>query len=203
MPGDLNPVFSPLFFRENMSMLMVTDLFPQNQQRSEYYWCFALSFGSLKLSSVEKIEGNVYFSLLQADGFDAVARVGVAADHRGIVCSRHVFRIVQHWLHAGEPDPFYDPLNDYVILPTLYDIDKHCEKHGDVTSVTEDWEIISQTDGKTMRPGELPPMVSTLTTSREGKEGALEEAQATVVVHPEKEGRQHVEVRAVGVSHGG
>ena len=62
----------------------------------------------------------------------------------------------------------------------------------------EDWEIISQTDGKTMRPGELPPMVSTLTTSREGKEGALEEAQATVVVHPEKEGRQHV-----GVSHGG
>jgi phospholipase A1 len=143
------------------------------------------------------------FSFSQADGFNAVARVGVAADHRGIVCSRRVFRIVQHWLHAGEPDPFYDPLSDYVILPTLYEIEKHREKHGDVTSVAEDWEIISPNDGKTLRPGELPPMVSTLTTSREGKEGALEEAQATVVVHPEKKGRQHVQVRAVGVSHGG
>ena len=35
MSDDLSPVFSPLFFRENMSMLMVTDLFPQNQQRSD------------------------------------------------------------------------------------------------------------------------------------------------------------------------
>lgn len=135
---------------------------------------------------------------MQEDGFGAVARVGVAADHRGIVCSRHVFRIVQHWLHAGEPDPFYDPLSDYVILPTVYDIEKHCEKRWDVTSVTEDWEIISPSNGRTMRPGELPPMVSTLSTSREGKE-----AQATVVIHPENKGRQHVEVRAVGVSHGG
>ena len=46
-------------------------------------------------------------------------------------------------------------------------------------------------------------MVGTLTASREGKEGTLEEAQATIVVHPENKGRQHVEVRAVGVSHGG
>lgn len=148
-------------------------------------------------------DGSVPAESAKADGFNAVARVGVAADHRGIVCSRRVFRIVQHWLHAGEPDPFYDPLSDYVILPTLYEIEKHREKHGDVTSVAEDWEIISPNDGKTMRPGEFPPMVSTLTTSREGKEGALEEAQATVVVHPEKKGRQHVQVRAVGVSHGG
>lgn len=35
MSDDLNPVFSPLFFRENSYMLMVTDLFPQNQQRSD------------------------------------------------------------------------------------------------------------------------------------------------------------------------
>ena len=35
MSDDLSPVFSPLFFRENMSMLMATDLFPQNQQRSD------------------------------------------------------------------------------------------------------------------------------------------------------------------------
>lgn len=141
--------------------------------------------------------------VLQADGFNAVTRVGVAADHRGIVCNHYVFRIVQHWLHAGEPDPFYNPLNDYVILPTSYEVEKHHEKCGDLTSVSEDWEIISQSDDKTMRPAELPPMVSTLSASREGKEGTVEEAKATVVVHPENKGWQHVEVRAVGVSHGG
>ncbi|PAN40086.1 hypothetical protein PAHAL_7G290800 [Panicum hallii] len=148
-------------------------------------------------------DGSVPVESAKADGLNAVARVGVAADHRGIVCSHHVFRIVQHWLHAGEPDPFYNPLNDYVILPTAYEIEKHHEKRGDLTSVSEDWEIISPSDGKTMRPAEFPPMVGALTASREGKEGTLEEAQATIVVHPENKGRQHVEVRAVGVSHGG
>nr|CAB3488258.1 unnamed protein product [Digitaria exilis] len=148
-------------------------------------------------------DGSVPTESAKADGFNAVARVGVAADHRGIVCNHYVFRIVQHWLHAGEPDPFYNPLNDYVILPTSYEVEKHHEKCGDLTSVSEDWEIISPSDDKTMRPAELPPMVSTLSASREGKEGTLEEAKATVVVHPENKGRQHVEVRAVGVSHGG
>lgn len=149
-------------------------------------------------------DGSVPAESAKADGLDAVARVGVTADHRGIVCDRHVFRIVQHWLHAGEPDPFYDPLNDYVILPTVFEVEKHFEKRGEITSVKEDWEIISTSEGdETKRPAELPPMVSTLSASREGKEGSLDEAQATIVVHPESEGRQHVEVRAVGVSHGG
>ncbi|XP_051218933.1 lecithin-cholesterol acyltransferase-like 4 [Lolium perenne] len=149
-------------------------------------------------------DGSVPAESAKADGLDAVARVGVAADHRGIVCDHHVFRIVQHWLHAGEPDPFYDPLNDYVILPTIFEVEKHHEKRGDVTSVREDWEIISHTDNdhETKRLAELPAMVSTLSASREGKEGSLDEAQATVVIHPESGGRQHVEVRAVGVSHG-
>lgn len=148
-------------------------------------------------------DGSVPVESAKADGLNAVARVGVAADHRGIVCSHHVFRIVQHWLHAGEPDPFYNPLNDYVILPTAYEIEKHHEKCGDLTSVSEDWEIISPSDNQTLRPAEVPPMVNTLTASWEGVEGTLEEAQATVIIHPRNKGRQHVEVRAVGVSHGG
>ncbi|KAL5206650.1 hypothetical protein ABZP36_034859 [Zizania latifolia] len=111
-------------------------------------------------------DGSVPVESAKADGLDAVARVGVAADHRGIVCDHHVFRIIQHWLHAVEPDPFYDPLNDYVILPTAFEIEKHHGKRGNVTSVREDWEIIS-----------------------------------TIVVHPESKGRQHVEVRAVGIIH--
>ncbi|KAF7003209.1 hypothetical protein CFC21_018568 [Triticum aestivum] len=149
-------------------------------------------------------DGSVPAESAKADGLDAVARIGVAADHRGIVCDHRVFRIVQHWLHAGEPDPFYDPLNDYVVIPTIFEVEKHHEKCGDVTSVREDWEIISHTDGdEAKRPPELPAMVGALSASREGKDGLLDEAQATVVVHPESGGRQHVEVRAVGVSHGG
>ncbi|KAG8066267.1 hypothetical protein GUJ93_ZPchr0004g38953 [Zizania palustris] len=146
-------------------------------------------------------DGSVPVESAKADGLDAVARVGVAADHRGIVCDRHVFRIIQHWLHAGEPDPFYDPLNDYVILPTAFEIEKHHEKRGNVTSVREDWEIISPYDNEGKRPAELPPMVNTLSASHEGKDGSLEEAQATIFVHPESKGRQHVEVRAVGITH--
>lgn len=148
-------------------------------------------------------DGSVPVESAKADGLDAVARVGVAADHRGIVCDRHVFRIIQHWLHAGEPDPFYDPLNDYVILPTAFEIEKYHEKHGDITSVREDWEIISHRDDESKRPAELPPMFNTLSASREGEDGSLEEAQATIFVHPESKGRQHVEVRAVGVTHDG
>ncbi|RWW78567.1 hypothetical protein BHE74_00013213 [Ensete ventricosum] len=67
-------------------------------------------------------------AMLQADGLNAAARVGVPADHRGIICDRHVFRILKHWLKAGEPDPFYNPLNDYVILPTAFEIERHTEK---------------------------------------------------------------------------
>uniref|UniRef100_A0A0D9W9F1 Uncharacterized protein n=1 Tax=Leersia perrieri TaxID=77586 RepID=A0A0D9W9F1_9ORYZ len=148
-------------------------------------------------------DGSVPVESAKADGLNAAARVGVAADHRGIVCDRHVFRIIQHWLHAGEPDPFYDPLNDYVILPTAFEIEKYQEKHGNITSVREDWEIITPCNDETKRPSELPPMFNTLSASREDKDGSLEEAQATIVVHPESKGRQHVEVRAVGVTHDG
>jgi hypothetical protein len=184
-------------------MLMVMDQSLQNQQRCAILFTFLFLTEHPKEIWAEENEQNRHL-FCQADGLDAVARVGVAADHRGIVCDHHVFRIVQHWLHAGEPDPFYDPLNDYVILPTIFEVEKHHEKRGDVTSVREDWEIISHTDNdhETKRLAELPAMVSTLSASREGKEGSLDEAQATVVVHPESGGRQHVEVRAVGVSHG-
>ncbi|GJN01763.1 hypothetical protein PR202_ga19056 [Eleusine coracana subsp. coracana] len=147
-------------------------------------------------------DGSVPTESAKADGLNAVARVGVAADHRGIICNHQVFRIVQHWLHAGEPDPFYDPLTDYVILPTILEFEKYCEKHGYRKSVWEDWEIISPKDKEIIRSAELPPMVSMLSASREGKEGSREEVQAAVIIHPEKKGRQHVEVRAVGVSHG-
>ncbi|XP_042390806.1 lecithin-cholesterol acyltransferase-like 4 isoform X1 [Zingiber officinale] len=142
-------------------------------------------------------DGTVPTESAKADGFDAVARVAVPADHRGIICDRHVFRILQHWLNAGEPDPFYNPLNDYVVLPTAFEIERHTEKSMQVTTVKEDWEIISSVDLNEKRPGDLPAMVGSVSVSSGGDN---ERAQATVVVHPQSQGRQHVEVMAVSVT---
>ena len=141
---------------------------------------------------------------LQADGLDAVARVGVPADHRGIICDRHVFRILKHWLKAGEPDPFYNPLNDYVILPTAFEIERYCEQGLlQVTTVKEDWEIISpDTDTDNNKSADNPTVVGALSVTVR-KEQPFSGAQAGVLVHPQSEGIHHVEVRAVCVTASG
>ncbi|KAH7661718.1 Lecithin:cholesterol/phospholipid:diacylglycerol acyltransferase protein [Dioscorea alata] len=144
-------------------------------------------------------DGTVAAESAKADGLNALARVGVPADHRGIICDRHVFRILKHWLKAGEPDPFYNPLNDYVILPTAFEIERHSEENKEVASVKEEWEIISSNcDNST----ELPPLIRDLSVNAyvDGKEQSLEEAHATIVVHPQSNGVQNVELRAVSVA---
>lgn len=138
---------------------------------------------------------------MQADGLDAVARVGVPADHRGIIADHRVFRILKQWLKAGEPDPFYDPLNDYVILPTAFEVEKYVEQGLQVTTLKEDWEIISPETDDTINnePADNPTIIGDLLVTA-GKEQPFSEAQASVVVHPRSEGARHVEVRAVGVT---
>ena len=54
-----------------------------------------------------------------------------------------MFRIVRHWLKADH-DPFYNPVNDYVILPTLFEIERHGDKGLEVTSLKEEWEIVAE-----------------------------------------------------------
>lgn len=61
----------------------------------------------------------------QGDQLDARSRVGIPGDHRGILNDDRLFRILKHWLKAGEPDPFYNPINDYVILPTKAEFEEH------------------------------------------------------------------------------
>ncbi|GAB2266152.1 hypothetical protein Dimus_001174 [Dionaea muscipula] len=87
-------------------------------------------------------DGTVPIESAKADGLNAEARVGVPGEHRGILGERHVFRILKHWLKAGEPDPYYDPLNDFVILPTAWEMGNYIEKCFRITSVKEGWEII-------------------------------------------------------------
>ncbi|GAB2258559.1 hypothetical protein Droror1_Dr00014719 [Drosera rotundifolia] len=99
------------------------------------------------MSFVEGWEQNFFISKWNmhqlADGFNAEARIGVPGEHHGILRERHVFRILEHWLNAGEPDPYYDPVNDFVILPTSWETEKYIEKCIQIALEKDGWEIAS------------------------------------------------------------
>ncbi|XP_058072049.1 lecithin-cholesterol acyltransferase-like 4 [Magnolia sinica] len=149
-------------------------------------------------------DGTVPLESAKADGLDAEARVGVPGDHRGIICDRHVFRILKHWLKAGDWDPFYNPINDYVILPTAFEIETHRDHGLQVTSMKEEWEIVPRDDdnGDNSDLAEQVPLVGSISASHVGKDKSRAEAHATIILHPRNEGKQHVEVRAVSVAMG-
>ncbi|KAK9156280.1 hypothetical protein Sjap_003760 [Stephania japonica] len=142
-------------------------------------------------------DGTVPTESAKADGLKAVARVGVPGDHRGIICDRHVFRILKHWLKADH-DPYYNPMNDYVILPTAFEMEKFHEEGLEVTSLKEEWELISDDKSET---ADKKPLVSSISVSQVGKEQSSQaQAHGEIIIYPQKEGKQHVELRAVSVS---
>ncbi|KAJ0736248.1 putative phospholipase A(1) [Helianthus annuus] len=95
-------------------------------------------------------DGMVPVESSKADGLDAEARVSIPGEHRGILCDKHLFRIVKHWLKVDH-DPFYNPVNDFVILPTLFEIERHHDNKGkEVTSLKEEWEIVSEDEREAM-----------------------------------------------------
>lgn len=141
------------------------------------------------------------FTHLQADGLNAEARVGVPGEHRGILCDHHVFRILKHWLKAGDPDPYYNPINDYVILPTAFEMEKHKENGLQFTSLKEEWEIVSEDQDNHDNTVNRKPLVSSISVSQVGDDQSLQaEACATIIVHPQNEGKQHIELNALSVS---
>ncbi|KAK7317907.1 hypothetical protein RJT34_02522 [Clitoria ternatea] len=144
-------------------------------------------------------DGTVPVESAKADGLNAEARIGVPGEHRGILREPHLFRILKHWLKAGDPDPFYNPLNDYVILPTAFEVEVHKEKGVEVASLKEDWEIISQDQDDHSNTADKAS-VSSLSVSQEGANHSYSEAHATVIVHPSNEGKQHVQLNALAVS---
>ncbi|KAJ7969294.1 Lecithin:cholesterol acyltransferase [Quillaja saponaria] len=145
-------------------------------------------------------DGTVPMESAKADGLNAEARVGVPGEHRGILSEHHVFRILKHWLKAGVPDPFYNPLNDYVILPTAFEMERHNEKGLQVTSLKEEWEIISEDQDDQGITADGNSLASSISVSHVGgKQLSHAEAHATVTVHPSNHGKQHVELNAVAV----
>lgn len=136
--------------------------------------------------------------MFQSDGLKAEARVGVPGEHRGILCDHHVFRILKHWLKADH-DPYYNPVNDYVILPTAFEMEKHIEKGLQVTSLKEEWEIISDNEDYQDNLTDAKPMVGSISVSHiEGNKPL--QARAIVVVCPQSDGKQHISLNAVSVS---
>ncbi|KAI3466926.1 hypothetical protein Pfo_023589 [Paulownia fortunei] len=145
-------------------------------------------------------DGTVPMESAKADGLCAEARVGVPGDHRGILCDRHVFRILKHWLKADH-DPFYNPVNDYVILPTAFDMESLKTEGLQVTSLREEWEIIGDDQDCKENMAERKPLVGSIAVTRMGGDKSVqEEAHATVIVQPQNDGKKHVELNAVSIS---
>lgn len=145
-------------------------------------------------------DGTVPAESAKADGLNAEARVGVPGEHRGILSDHHLFRILKHWLKA-DSDPFYNPMNDYVILPTAVEMERHKENGFQFTSLKEEWEIISEEQDDHDNMVTRKPFVSSICVSQTGDDrSSPAEACATVTVHPHGEGKQHVELNALSVS---
>ncbi|KAF3595153.1 hypothetical protein DY000_02026934 [Brassica cretica] len=143
-------------------------------------------------------DGTVPVESAMADGLEAVARVGLPGEHRGILNDHRVFRMLKQWLNVGEPDPFYNPINDYVILPTSFEMEEHHENGLEVASVKESWDFTSDDNNDN---GTAASTVSSISVSRPGDDqNPRAEARATLTVHSQNDGRQHVELNAVSVS---
>lgn len=88
-----------------------------------------------------------------------------------------------------------------MILPTAFEIETHKEKGLEVTSLKEEWEIISEVQDDCDNISCGKPLESSIFISHSGDDqSSRAEAHATVTIHPQNEGKQHVELNAVSVS---
>lgn len=89
-----------------------------------------------------------------------------------------------------------------MILPTEFEMERYKEKGLQVTSLKEEWEIISEDLDSQDDMASKKPLVSSITVSQnEGNnQSSRAEACATVVVHPQNDGKHHVELNALSVS---
>ncbi|GMH26035.1 hypothetical protein Nepgr_027878 [Nepenthes gracilis] len=146
-------------------------------------------------------DGTVPVESAKADGLNAEARVGVPGEHRGILREHHVFRILKCWLKAGEPDPYYDPLSDFVILPTTFEMERYKIKGFQITTLKEEWEIISgDPDMQDDDMANKKPILSSAMVSMMADDQSLPEKTRATFINPQTEGKQHMELNALQVS---
>lgn len=78
-------------------------------------------------------------------------------------------------------------------------MERHKERGLQVTSLKEEWEIISRdlNDEDNIIVNNGKPLVSSIAVS---DQSSLTEARATVTLHPQSEGKRHIELNAISVS---
>ncbi|KAH9318790.1 hypothetical protein KI387_020559, partial [Taxus chinensis] len=149
-------------------------------------------------------DGTVPMESAMADGLVAEERIGVPGDHRGLICDERVFRILKHWLKAGEPDPFYDPVTDYVVLPTRAEFKEH-RKQCLSLPITENWEILSKDTDDYNEALEHDFVAAISGIHDKFGDDPRAEAHASLNVHPPHPGsvdKKHIEVSTVGIAEG-
>lgn len=72
-------------------------------------------------------------------------RIGIPGDHRAILNDERLFRLLKHFLKVGDPDPFYNPVLDYVVVPRW---NLEVELELDAEERSETWQLIVSEDGK-------------------------------------------------------
>lgn len=129
-------------------------------------------------------------------------RVGIPGDHRNILNDQRTFRILEHFLEVGEYDPFYNPLNDYIVLPSKAEIEEH-RKECIVVPSLDCWETISE-DSEDYGQGRDQEYVATVSTGPTSLDTRAE-AHAHVHLHGPHEGgikEDHIEVEVIGIAEG-
>ncbi|CAK9203673.1 unnamed protein product [Sphagnum jensenii] len=143
-------------------------------------------------------DGTVPCESAMADGLDAEERLGIPGDHRGILMDERFFRIMKHWLKAGDPDPYYNPNTDFVILPPKeFEIE---EQQEETVSLAGSFLDMDDCTGASQQ-GEY---VATISTGSGSSGDIRAEAHAHVKMHHKSDNKaeSHFDVSTIGVAEG-
>lgn len=80
---------------------------------------------------------------------NAKLRIGIPGDHRGILKDERLFRLLKHFLKVGDPDPFYNPVWDFVFVPRLRNLESKLDRPsigGVEEAISETWHLIVSED---------------------------------------------------------
>jgi hypothetical protein len=143
-------------------------------------------------------DGTVPCESAMADGLDAEERLGIPGDHRGILMDERFFRVMKHWLKAGDPDPFYNPYTDFVILPAKeFEIEDHMEETISMTGSSLDMDDHTGASQQGV-------YIATVSTGSGSSGDIRAEAHAHVNIHhkPDHEDQSQFDVSTIGVAEG-
>ena len=106
--------------------------------------------------------------MAQSDGLNAEMRIGIPGDHRAILNDKRLFTLLKHFLNVGDPDPMYDPVWDFVVVPRP-EVEVQRDDYPSIGVVEEEsevWQFVVSDDAQTgMQSRELQEhCVATVTT---------------------------------------